>query len=100
MSKHIEVEYESEEEKPKVSTKRKRAKTKSALKKRQANETIGVTSAPEKWEEVWDLISDMRYSENGIAAGAAVDTMGAATQGKRGDKEGRFHVLIGVMLSR
>ncbi|KAB5554537.1 DNA repair protein Ntg1, partial [Coniochaeta sp. 2T2.1] len=58
------------------------------------------TQPPSDWEEIYDLVKQMRLS-GGAASNAAVDTMGCERlAGKDASvKDKRFHTLVALMLS-
>ncbi|KIK66156.1 hypothetical protein GYMLUDRAFT_219034 [Collybiopsis luxurians FD-317 M1] len=60
--------------------------------------------APSNWRQAYDLIHEMRYTLDGVATSAPVDTMGCDIAGEGEglegeDKNKRFSILISLMLS-
>ncbi|OBT64399.1 hypothetical protein VE03_05712 [Pseudogymnoascus sp. 23342-1-I1] len=60
----------------------------------------GGAAGPENWERIYDLVMKMR-TEGGVAADAAVDTMGCHTlaQPDASPRDQRFQTLVSLMMS-
>ncbi|KAL5350255.1 alpha,alpha-trehalase nth1 [Pseudogymnoascus australis] len=60
----------------------------------------GAAAGPENWERIYDLVMKMR-TEGGVAADAAVDTMGCHTlaQADASPRDRRFQTLVSLMMS-
>jgi endonuclease-3 len=68
--------------------------------KRSPPPAAGSAVGPENWERIYDLVMKMR-TEGGVAADAAVDTMGCHTlaQPEASPRDQRFQTLVSLMMS-
>lgn len=68
--------------------------------KRSPPPAAGSAVGPENWERIYDLVMKMR-TEGGVAADAAVDTMGCHTlaQPEASPRNQRFQTLVSLMMS-